>query len=936
MRLFYFLALIILAGYTDITAKTNLSDKFCLLTRHDGLQGETVSHIVRDSLGRVWIATTNGINMYNGRYMVSVPLADRPYRPGKVKMLCLDSVGTVYATTENGLYALPVGESCFRKMLPEVANPDNVTFIGGRLYIGSRQGLYVWDGRSCRHYVFGSSKIMLDCSVRSVVEADSGKVFVVSRSVISKLDPVTGKASSIRQTGFFPFELSLGQLAVVGRKVFLSIKNHGLYAGDFSMSGWRKVDAVGNIIPSLYNSGDGHICVSVDGDGAMLLDAATERVVERMSTREGGTVKLPSDAVYFYMRDKTGIDWFGFSRHGMAYRYSVRQLFRTFAAGGFTTGGMDVRNMMKCDDGYLIGTFDGFYKVDRNEVVSVRETENAGIVGCFEQKDGKVYVGTYNKGLLVYDQRAGTLSRQSFSPILNTSSIGVMKFAPDGTLWIGTGEGLFVVDGGGRVTRYTEMNSDICGGKINDIKFMAGGDALLISSGSGAEHGIAVWSAGRRTFNTQVFTGNISDGHSYFWSTVAHDSLILLSNDRGVTIMDKKMNYCGELEIPPQLMNEKISSLLDDMRGHYWMVTEKGLFRTDYDMTGVRYFGAGDGLDAQQIYKIYLDADSVLWACTSTGLMYMDSRMAEQDGKPEGTILLYRMSRDGRSLSLGEETVVNSRAVVTLKWNFGIERLELMPVCTDYADQHGRLYEYALNNLNDWRLLNDGETILLENLMMGTNELTIRIAGQKSTARTFHIRVIPSAAAIAELVILLAGIVLLFLWYRYRKNTHELLDERNAIENALVELEEIRQEQEDRMERQEEEDGAGKYNRVKLSEEEYVVIEKKMRYYMEHEQAYLNPNLKRSDIAEAINTSVAKLSQVFSQHLGENYYDFINKYRLEHFKKLIAAGEYKRYTVTALSESCGFKRASFFSTFRKVEGMTPTEYLKSRKIKASQ
>ena len=68
-------------------------------------------------------------------------------------------------------------------------------------------------------------------------------------------------------------------------------------------------------------------------------------------------------------------------------------------------------------------------------------------------------------------------------------------------------------------------------------------------------------------------------------------------------------------------------------------------------------------------------------------------------------------------------------------------------------------------------------------------------------------------------------------------------------------------------------------------------------------------------------------------YLGENYYEFINRYRLERFKQMIADGEYKRFTLTALSEQCGFKKSSFFSTFRKVEGMTPTEYLRRQHIK---
>jgi AraC-like DNA-binding protein len=82
-----------------------------------------------------------------------------------------------------------------------------------------------------------------------------------------------------------------------------------------------------------------------------------------------------------------------------------------------------------------------------------------------------------------------------------------------------------------------------------------------------------------------------------------------------------------------------------------------------------------------------------------------------------------------------------------------------------------------------------------------------------------------------------------------------------------------------------------------------------------------------SDIAGTLGVSPSLLSQVFTLYLKEPYYDYINKYRLEEFKKLIQEGRHKQFTITALSEQCGFKKTSFFSTFRKVEGTTPTEWI---------
>ena len=106
-----------------------------------------------------------------------------------------------------------------------------------------------------------------------------------------------------------------------------------------------------------------------------------------------------------------------------------------------------------------------------------------------------------------------------------------------------------------------------------------------------------------------------------------------------------------------------------------------------------------------------------------------------------------------------------------------------------------------------------------------------------------------------------------------------------------------------------------------------------MKDYVERERVYTNADLKMKDLADVLHLSSSKLSQVFNLYLNENYYEFINRYRLDEFKRLIAAGEHTRFTITALSEQCGFKKSNFFSTFRKVEGVTPVEYLKKQGVK---
>jgi len=221
------------------------------------------------------------------------------------------------------------------------------------------------------------------------------------------------------------------------------------------------------------------------------------------------------------------------------------------------------------------------------------------------------------------------------------------------------------------------------------------------------------------------------------------------------------------------------------------------------------------------------------------------------------------------------------------------------------------------------------EQMVLSGLSLGHHQLCVRLAGISGTESCYEVVVRPSALAIIELLILIVLLVMLWIGYRYRKNTKVLLSERDEIEDALIavehELASVTGEDAVRDEAKSE-----KYQKVRIDEQECEEIVNRMRNYIEQNRVYRNVDLKMKDLADELHLSPSKLSQVFNLYLNENYYDFINHYRLEEFKHLVDAGAHKRVTLTALSEQCGFKKSSFFSTFRKVEGMTPAEYMKKK------
>jgi AraC-like DNA-binding protein len=89
---------------------------------------------------------------------------------------------------------------------------------------------------------------------------------------------------------------------------------------------------------------------------------------------------------------------------------------------------------------------------------------------------------------------------------------------------------------------------------------------------------------------------------------------------------------------------------------------------------------------------------------------------------------------------------------------------------------------------------------------------------------------------------------------------------------------------------------------------------------------YMEPDITLDKLAEALNIIPRDLSLLINRHFGINYYEFINRYRIEEAKRMLSSPEFRSTTITDIYLEVGFNSKSVFYTFfNKLEGMTPTE-----------
>jgi len=94
---------------------------------------------------------------------------------------------------------------------------------------------------------------------------------------------------------------------------------------------------------------------------------------------------------------------------------------------------------------------------------------------------------------------------------------------------------------------------------------------------------------------------------------------------------------------------------------------------------------------------------------------------------------------------------------------------------------------------------------------------------------------------------------------------------------------------------------------------------------------YLNPEISLRVLAKELDINPNKLSKFINDNLKTNFNELINTHRLVHFKQIALKPENKHLTLLGLAYDSGFNSKTVFNTyFKKVEGLTPKQWLKSQ------
>jgi AraC-like DNA-binding protein len=114
-----------------------------------------------------------------------------------------------------------------------------------------------------------------------------------------------------------------------------------------------------------------------------------------------------------------------------------------------------------------------------------------------------------------------------------------------------------------------------------------------------------------------------------------------------------------------------------------------------------------------------------------------------------------------------------------------------------------------------------------------------------------------------------------------------------------------------------------------IIDEKLILVKNKLLEYFEINQPYLDNKITLPKLANQLGISHHLLSEVINKTCNENFFQFVNRYRVEFATRLLKDKKYAHFTIEAIGYEVGFNsKTTFNTTFKKIKGKSPSEFQK--------
>ncbi len=585
--------------------------KFRRLDTREGLSNSMVSSILRDSRGYVWLGTGYGLNRYDGyriRTYFSYDKDTTSLRNNRVDEIQEGYGGRLWL--KQGMnYSVydPMTEKVDRTP-SRWLNQQGIVGSIESLHLDSKKnywvktyedGFYYYDPvtKNLKHFKFGygEDEFPKEFGVSAYTESKEGMILVSTYGELLCIDGPNGKVIWRNDHVKRALEAYNDYWVTTDKEDNIWVITHstGTYIYIKKEDRWytsltelMKARGFGNVpddilVWEVCYDAKGLLWVATDHLGVLVLDFENKEW-RQFTNIKGDDTSLPDITIKHLYLDQLGRMWLASYKNGVAMCAETLSNFKSLAVG-------DINTMTEDREGYYwLGRNDGgIIKMDPKtlEPVETFTKQSLGvpsdiIVGSYASRDGSLWFGTYEGGLLHY--KNGTWKNYRASDpgsAFMTNNIWGITEDLWGNIWVGVlGGGAVRIDKNtGQQRSFTTENSVLNTVWTNSISTASNGWILL---------GNSEYYALIHPGNFKVINGTFPQDNSLKAITVSTattqavwDSRGLLwqCSPSGVVIYDRKTGQKTLLDMKSGLYGSNAVSVTEDTRHTMWVATDHGL-----------------------------------------------------------------------------------------------------------------------------------------------------------------------------------------------------------------------------------------------------------------------------------------------------------------------------------------------------------------------
>ena len=832
--------LLVIAISFCITGQGKIGDmKFRHLDTRHGLSNSQVNCILQDSRGFIWICTSFGLCRYDGYRFQNYFSYERDTTT--LRSNRMDDVQEAYdgkLWLNHGMsYSLydPVTEKADRSPGLWLAK-QGVTGGIEKLHIDSQKNFWVKsyeDGfffynpkkKLLKKVDFGYTidKFPKDFSVTSFCETEDGMVMTSNMGELICVDGQRGRVlwrdDTVKKAldtynDYWVYVDKDGLRWVITHSTNTYIYNPAEKRWYTSLSELMKAKGFSDVpedivVWEVRYDARGLLWVATDHLGVLVLDFQTKEW-KQFTYQKGDNTSLPDITAKHLYVDPLGRMWVATYKSGVAMCADAMASFTSLPYG-------DINAICEDKEGYYwLGlNSGGIRKMDPETLEIVAEydkqvlgTPNAVIVGAYCAKDGTLWFGTWEGGLIRYrDGQWKTYMVGTPGSGLTTNNVWSITEDLWGNIWVGLlGGGAMRIDAKSGVQRvFNETNSNLKTNWTNSINTASNGWILL----GNAEYCSVIHPKTYQIINIPV----PHDETTYTISSATIQAiwdkrgLVWQAASSGLSIYDRKTGKTRLLDMKSGFFGSNVTSITEDAKQTIWVTTDHGISNVvpqkgedgEWHFT-VRSFNEHDGLQPGPFNQraICYTSTGMILVGGQDGLDIINTKnlaVGHLDEKP----VFSGLQLCDKDVAVGEEVdgrvilkeALNVCREITLNFN---DQFTIQMGSNAGSIANTKRFVYMLEGFNEsWVRTSDlNPNITYNSLRAGDYTLRVRMLNDDGTfgqeEATLEITIRPSLWRTRWMILLymliIAGVA--FVW---RKWFMKRLENRMKVETMRRELE---------------------------------------------------------------------------------------------------------------------------------------------------